>query len=84
MVKILDLLCNEQSGSYRFKKNENDYEIEDIDSNIAASIDEEGEIQYFVTGVYNSGCDWAEIDVKALYDLMQLCGSLRDNLTEGD
>lgn len=83
MVKILDLLCNEQSGSYRFKKNEGDYEIEDINSNIAASIENEtGEITYYVTGVYNNCTDWAEIDAEALYDLMQLCNSLRDNLTE--
>ena len=85
MVKILDLLCNEQAGNYRFTKKESEYEIEDISHNIGAVLDdsEENEIGYFVTGVYNNCTDWAEIDVEALLELIKLCKALKNQLIEG-
>lgn len=85
MVKILDLLCNEQAGSYRFTKEKSEYQIEDIEHGIAAVLDDsdEKEIGYYVTGVYNSGTDWAEIDVDALLELKNLCEALKINIIEG-
>ena len=84
MVRILDLLCNEQSGSYRFKKTEEDYEIEDIENSVGATINEDDGITYYVTGVYNSGTDWEEINVEALEDLKKLCESLWNNMIRGE
>lgn len=81
MTNIIDLFCNESSKSYRFHKEDDIYEITDNDSNVGATIDaDEGEIQYFVTGVYNSGCDWAEIDLEALEDMKKLCETLRNDM----
>lgn len=68
MLKIIDL-----AQRFTITKTEQEYEIESNDSNIAASIDEEGEIQYFVTGVYNSGSDWFDINIEALDELKELC-----------
>ena len=83
MVRILDLLCNEQSGSYRFKKNNEDYEIEDISNSLGAVINEDDSVTYYVTGVYNSGTDWEEINVEALEDLKKLCESLAKDIKGG-
>ena len=86
MIKLIDLLCNESNGSYHFHKHEDgQYEITDNNANIGATIDpEDGEIVYYVVGVYNSGCDWAEIDIEALNGIKKLCETLRDNMMEGD
>ena len=86
MVKIIDLLCNEQAGNYRFEKKNDVYEVEDISHNLGACLDDcpNKEIEYYITGVYNSGCDWCEIDILALMELKKLCEALKNQLIEGD
>lgn len=84
MIRVLDLLCNEQSSNYRFKKNNEDYEIEDVNHSLGAVINEDDGVTYYVTGVYNSGTDWEEINVEALEDLKKLCESLWNNMIRGE
>ena len=84
MIRILDLLCNEQSSNYKFKKTEEDYEIEDVNNSLGAIINEDDGVTYYVTGVYNSGTDWEEINTEALEDLKKLCESLAKDIKGGD
>lgn len=84
MIRILDLLCNEQSSNYKFRKTEEDYEIEDVNNSLGATINEDDGVTYYVTGVYNSGTDWEEINVEALEDLKKLCESLAKDIKGGD
>ena len=39
---------------------------------LSAFIDDDG-IEYCVGGVYNNGCDYADIDIKALGELVKFC-----------
>ena len=55
------------------KRNDGGYDIDHKKEDIGAVIYVNGEIQYFVTGIYNSGTDWAEIDIEALNDLKRFC-----------
>lgn len=48
------------------------YEIE-TDTNLAAFISENKEITYYVTGCYNSNCDWISFDVNKLEELKKFC-----------
>lgn len=48
-----------------------DYDIESKVSSIACSIDLESRIKYYVTGVYNSGSQYAEIEMDALMELKE-------------
>ena len=84
LVRILDVLCGGQSGNYTFKKTEEDYEIEDVNHSLGAVINEDDGISYYVTGVYNSGENWHEINVEALEDLKKLCESLWNNMIRGE
>lgn len=43
---------------------------------LVAFIDHEGNIEYTVGGIYNSGCDYATIDMKALEELKSFCEML--------
>lgn len=52
------------------------YDIADTEHSLAAFIPDGGKARYFVTGAYNSGIDWLEIDVKALDRLRSFCESL--------
>lgn len=48
------------------------YVVESDNSDLAASISEDG-ITYYLTGCYNSGCDWLEIDTEELKNLKKFC-----------
>lgn len=80
MDNILDLLCNPNSSAYHFRKGDNgDYIVENERSNLVAIIDmKTGIVEYCVTGVYNSGDDWATIDIEELNSLKMLCDRLVD------
>lgn len=52
---------------------EDGYEVLHIHEELSAFIDNENNITYYVTGVYNSGLDWVEIDVSELNKLKQFC-----------
>ena len=72
-IKTLDI-PNEFVLSYR------DYETEIEGSNLLARIDNiTGDIEYFVVGIYNSGCDEVEIDINELIELKNLCEILVEN-----
>ena len=55
------------------KRNDGGYDIDHKTENVSAVVFINGEIQYYVTGIYNSGTDWAEIDIEALNDLKRFC-----------
>ena len=60
-LKLID-----SSRDYRVTKCEDGaYEVRDVDASLAACYSD-GEWTYFVTDVYNSGNDCAEIDMGAL------------------
>lgn len=54
---------------------ESGYEISfvDDDKDLTAFISEDGDIQYFLSGCYNSGCDWLEIDPGEFDKLRDFC-----------
>ena len=55
------------------KRTDGGYDIDHKTENVAAVVFVNGEIQYYVTGIYNSGTDWEEIDIEALNDLKRFC-----------
>ena len=54
------------------KKNEG-YTINDKKSNLEAFIKNDKKIKYYISGVYNSGVDYVEIDVERLSKLKEFC-----------
>lgn len=54
------------------------YDVIDEEHNLVASIAPDG-VSYYVSGVYNSGGDYAEIDMQALHDLEKFCTLLADD-----
>ena len=52
------------------------YEIESKNSDLGAYIYKDNKIEYFVTGVYNSGLNWAEIEINELLKLKKFCESM--------
>lgn len=54
---------------------EDGYEVTFVDEggNLAAFIPDDGDIQYYVTGCYNSGCDWLEIQPNEFDRLREFC-----------
>lgn len=67
----LELLS--MAEQFMVRKSCDGYCIEHKIENIGAVIYKNGEIKYFVTGIYNSGTDWEEIDIEALNDLKRFC-----------
>ena len=49
------------------------YRVEVKDNNLCALISGNGYIEYYVTGVYNSGTDMEEIDINSLAGLKKFC-----------
>lgn len=68
----LELLSMEKKFTVS-KRNDGGYDVDHKTEDIGAVIYVNGEIQYFVTGIYNSGTDFAEIDIEALNDLKRFC-----------
>ncbi len=68
----LELLSMAEQFMIR-KSDDGYYDIDHKTENIGAVIYVNGEIKYFVTGIYNSGTDWEEIDIEALNDLKRFC-----------
>lgn len=59
---------------FSVKKSYEGYEIEMKDENLAAIINKDDKsISYFVTGCYNSGRDWLEIDKVNFESLKSFC-----------
>lgn len=75
--KKLDWLAQASKFNIR-KTSDGHYEVEfsDDTKNLVALIYNDGNIVYCVTGVYNSGCDWADIDIDALLELKSYCEGL--------
>lgn len=64
------------------KRNDKAYDVEFKDANamVAASIDEDGNAEYYVTGCYNSGADWLEINMNELAELKAFVKFLIDDV----
>ena len=58
---------------YSVKKHDDGYRIECKNADLAAYIDEDYEIEYYVTNVYNSCSDYAKIDMEELMTLQKFC-----------
>lgn len=71
MNKKLELLS--LANNFRITKKECKYEIESVNANLGATINQENEIMYFVTGCYDSGLDWIDFDEKEFEKLKQFC-----------
>lgn len=54
-----------------------EYKISDKQSDLVAFW-EDGKFKFYVSGVYNSGADFAEIDTGRLYELYQFCSYLSE------
>lgn len=54
------------------KKSQDRYEIFAKDTDIVAVINK-NEITYYITGCYDSGIDWLEINMKAIEELKEFC-----------
>lgn len=60
---------------FKVEKCEDDtFRIEHKDGYVGAYINSDETIEYYITGCYNSGVDWVEIDVEALFELKKFCG----------
>ena len=69
-------LINSAQGYHVTKGQSSTYEVRDVDASLAACYSD-GEWTYFVTDVYNSGHDYAEIDMDApdrLAEFVRLLG----------
>jgi len=51
------------------------YSVKCIKHDLAAIISR-NKVEYFVTGVYNHGDDYKEIDIEALKELLEFCNNL--------
>lgn len=72
MNKNLELLS--YSRKFEVTKNsENEYEISHKMTNLGAIINQKNEIKYYVTGCYDSGCDWRSIELEYFMELKEFC-----------
>lgn len=74
-MDILEMV--EMASRFHIKKIDGSYEIESNKENIAALVSHDGKTSFFVTGVYNSGVDWAEIEMESLKELIQFCKMIK-------
>lgn len=77
LIELMDLL-----QTYIVNKLEDGYEIEHKMESLSAFISFEGEVKYFVSGVYNSGSDWEEIDIKELNKLVKTCNLISEKVVK--
>ena len=66
----------EENGSYSVCFSDS----EEYADNVCAYIENDGSVSYYIMGVYNSGSDYAEIDITALEKLKEFC----ERMTEED
>lgn len=71
-LKLLDLAKN-----FQIHKTEHGYRVDYEDANLSMSI-EDDEIIYYATGIYNSGCDAVEIDIRCLNELIDFAKILME------
>ncbi len=80
--KSLDLLAlaeNFKIEKPAAKYDEWCYKISEKDGNLCAFFELDGSIKYYVTGVYDSGIDFAEIDIERLNKLVTFCNLMVEN-----
>lgn len=70
-MDILEIL--ELSNRFKISKEDDTFDIEHLTYDIGANISKSGIIKYYVTGCYNSGIDWLEVDMDGLMELKKLC-----------
>jgi hypothetical protein len=71
MNKALELIEYAKYFNVRKEKSET-YYVEMKETDLAATIEGE-EITYYLTGCYNSGADWLDIDIEELCKLKKFC-----------
>lgn len=64
------------SNNYSVEKKTYGYDVIDKNSDIVAEITDGIDITYYLSGCYNSGCDYKEIDVDALINIRNFCDML--------
>lgn len=68
-MDILELLA--LGKDFNVTKKDGEFEVERGD--IAAVISKKGDVSYFITGAYNSGNDWLEIDMNEFKAVEKFC-----------
>ena len=68
-MDVLELLA--LGRDFNVTKKDGEFEVERGD--IAAVISKKGEVSYFITGAYNSGIDWLEIDMNEFKAVEKFC-----------
>lgn len=76
-MNILDVMT--LIKDFDVKKVNSGYEIESKQEEISAFVDEKLDVEFYVTGVYNSGSDWAEINMEELRKLQDICKYIVNN-----
>ena len=80
LEKSLHMLS--QANDFEVEKIEHEqepveYKITDKKSDLVAFW-QNGEFEFYVSGVYNSGCNFAKIDMERLRELCQFCSYLSE------
>ena len=72
----IDELCNNEEVEVKFDQTDGVYVIKLKNSDdfhpIAAVVYEDGLVEYFVSNVYNSGVDYAKINIEELRELHKI------------
>ena len=77
-MNIIDKLELLKYGDrYRIEKEQDGFRVDDYKMELGAFIKNNGEIEYYRTGCYDSGCDWLDIDLKAFKELEEFCNILK-------
>ena len=77
-MEVLKALAIIQKQGFKVIDNDDNYEIRlEGEEGLSAIIDKGcGLVEYYVTGIYNSGCDYAEINMEVLEDLKAVVKSI--------
>jgi len=78
-VNILDIMA--LIKDFDVKKVDSGYEIESKQEEIVALVDNKLNVKFYVTGVYNSGSNWAEVNMEELKKLQSVCEYIIKNET---
>lgn len=70
------IVKKEVDGSYFVCCSDDEY----TDGEVCAYIENDGSVKYYVTGVYNSGSDLAEIDITVLEKMKEFCERMTEDL----
>lgn len=79
ILENLELL--DKSKNYYIRQDDvGDYEIQCKDTNMVAWVDKEGKESYHLSDLYNSGCDYSEINIYELEKLKRFVELLKGEM----